>query len=225
MRLYEMFMGPLDRDKPWTDEGIQGVHRFLRRVWALYVAEDGGLHPRVVESGGAKSMVKELHKTIKLVTRDLDNMLFNTAIARMMEFVNAAVKVETIDRAVLEKFILLAAPFAPHLAEEVWERLGHGNTLAYEAWPVHDEALLFEDTVEIPVQVNGKLRSKIVMPVDADQATVIAAAKADPKIEPLLAGNKILREVFIPRKMVNLVLGYPPGHSPSLPPQGPSTLI
>ena len=132
MRLYEMFMGPLDRDKPWTDEGVQGVHRFLKRAWGLFIEHtSGAIHPRIVKSGGDPAMVKDLHKTIKAVSHDIEGLLFNTAIARMMEFVNAALKVESIDKAVAEEFVLLLAPFAPHLAEEVWQRLGHGESLAY----------------------------------------------------------------------------------------------
>ncbi|MBI2434246.1 MAG: leucine--tRNA ligase [Candidatus Hydrogenedentes bacterium] len=128
MRLYEMFMGPLDRDKPWTDEGIQGVHRFLKRVWALFVAEDGGLQPKIAESGGDPALVKVLHKTIKAITQNIEDLYFNTAIARMMEFVNAATKAERIDRSVMEQFVLLLAPFAPHVAEEIWSRLGHATS-------------------------------------------------------------------------------------------------
>jgi leucyl-tRNA synthetase len=205
MRLYEMFMGPLDRDKPWTDEGVQGVHRFLKRVWGLYLNEDGSLHDRIVDNGGDPSMEKELHKTIKAVTHDLENLLFNTAISRMMEFVNAAMKVQSIDRAVLEHFILLLAPFGPHLAEEIWQRLGNDDSLAYAPWPKHDESLLVEDTVELPVQVMGKLRGKIVVPADADKETVLAAAKADEGVQKYLEGKQIVKEIYVPGKMVNLV--------------------
>jgi len=206
MRLYEMFMGPLDRDKPWTEEGVQGVHRFLRRVWALFVTEEGTLHSRIVDNGGDENMVRELHKIVKAITNDIENMSFNTAIARMMEFVNAAMKVPAIDRAVMEPFVLLLAPFAPHIAEELWALLGHSTTLAYEPWPGYDEALLVEDTVEIPVQVLGKLRGKIVMPADANKAAILEAAKADPKVQPHLEGKTIVKEIYVPGKMVNLVI-------------------
>lgn len=206
MRLYEMFMGPLDRDKPWTDEGIQGVHRFLRRVWALFITEDGALHPRIVENGGDAAMVRELHKTIKAVGHDIEHLQFNTAIARMMEFLNAALKVEGIDRNVMEQFILVLSPFAPHLAEELWERFGHSNTLAYEPWPQYDPALLVEDTLEVPVQINGKLRGKVVVPANSDKETILAAAKADEKVAPHLEGKTIVKEIYVPGKMVNLVI-------------------
>ena len=206
MRLYEMFMGPLDRDKPWSDEGIQGVHRFLKRVWSLYIAEDGTLSPRIVDSGGDESVHVVLHKTIKAVTHDIDHLLFNTAISRMMEFVNAATKAKKVEKAWMESFALILAPFAPHMAEELWDRLGHGDTLAYEPWPEHDESLLKEDTVEIPVQVNGKVRARIVVSVDAAQEAMLQAAKAEEKVIKHLEGKSIIKEIVIPGKMVNLVV-------------------
>ncbi len=207
MRLYEMFMGPLDRDKPWTDEGVQGVHRFLKRVWSLFIDHNSGdLHERIVETGGDASMVKELHKTIKAVSHDIEGMLFNTAIARMMEFVNAAMKVKTIDRAVMEQFLLLLAPYAPHMGEELWQRLGHGDTLAYAAWPEWDESLLVENTITLPVQVNGKPRDTIEVAADADKDTILAAAKAAPKAQGSLEGKTVVKEIYVPGKIVNLVV-------------------
>lgn len=206
IRLYEMFMGPLDREKPWTDEGVQGVHRFLRRVWSLFIAEDGGLHSRVVASGGDPALVKELHRTVKAVTQNIESLMFNTAIARMMEFVNAALKAPAVDREVLEGFVLVLSPFAPHLAEELWERLGHTGTLAYTPWPTWDESLLVENVLEVPVQVQGKLRGKVEVPADADAATVLQMAKEDPKVAPHLEGKTIVKEIYIPGKMVNLVV-------------------
>ncbi len=205
LRLYEMFMGPLDRDKPWTDEGVQGVHRFLKRVWAMFVTEDGGMHPKIVASGGDVAMEKVLHKTIKAVTSDLDGLLFNTAIARMMEFVNAASKAQQIDNSVMERFVLLLAPFAPHIAEELWARLGHGESLAYAPWPEWDEALLVEDSIEIPVQVNGKLRGRITVPKDADKAAILEAAKAEDHVQQFLDGKNLVKEIYVPGKLVNLV--------------------
>ncbi|NLV45337.1 MAG: leucine--tRNA ligase [Candidatus Hydrogenedentes bacterium] len=206
MRLYEMFMGPLDRDKPWTDEGVQGVFRFLRRVWSLFVAEDGELSGRLREAVDDLDITRELHRTIKAVTQDIESMSFNTAIARMMEFVNGAMKAEALDKAGMGQFVLLLAPFAPHLAEELWSLLGHAGTLAYEPWPTYDEALLVENTLEIPVQVLGKLRGKITVPADADKDTILQAAKADPKVLPYIEGKTIVKEIYVPGKMVNLVV-------------------
>ncbi len=206
MRLYEMFMGPLDREKPWTDEGIQGVFRFIRRVWALFIGDDGGLHPRIVPAGGDPAMLKLLHKTVKAVSHDIEHMLFNTAIARMMEFLNAANKVEVIDQHVMEQFVLVLSPFAPHMAEELWSRLGHGNTLAYEPWPLFDESFLNEDCMEIPVQVSGKVRGVVTVAADAGKDTVIAAAKADAKIAKHLEGKTVVKEIYVPGKMMNLIV-------------------
>jgi leucyl-tRNA synthetase len=206
MRLYEMFMGPLDRDKPWTDEGIQGVNRFLKRVWSLFIAEDGALHPHIVHGAGDVSVVRILHHTMKEVTNNIESLLFNTAIARMMEFVNAAMKVQSIDRDVMETFVLVLSPFAPHMAEELWSRFGHPNTLAYQPWPQYDEALLVEDTIEIPVQVNGKLRAVIRVPADADKDAILAAAKAEPKVAQHIQGKSIVKEVFVPGKLANIVV-------------------
>ncbi|MBI5092477.1 MAG: class I tRNA ligase family protein [Candidatus Hydrogenedentes bacterium] len=151
-------------------------------------------------------MVKALHRTLKAVTHDIDNMLFNTAISRMMEFVNAAYKAERIDRSVAGPFVLALSPFAPHLAEELWERLGNKTSLAYEPWPKHNEALLEEDTIEIPVQVNGKLRGVVSVAKDAAREAVLASAKADAKIVVHLEGKTIVKEVFVPGKLLNFVV-------------------
>ena len=206
MRLYEMFMGPLDRDKPWTDEGVQGVNRFLRRAWGLFITEDNALQVRLQASSSSDELTKVLHKTIKAVTHDIENYLFNTAIARMMEFVNAALKEDSLVQSDAEAFVLLLAPFAPHMAEELWERLGHSNTLAYAPWPSYDESLLVENSIEMPVQVNGKMRGRITVPADADQATISEIAKADEKVAPNLEGKTVVKEIIIPGKMVNLVV-------------------
>lgn len=206
MRLYEMFMGPLDRDKPWTDEGVQGVHRFIKRVWTLFIGDDGDIHPRIVESGGDPSIPRILHRTIKNVSADLENLQFNTAIARMMEFVNAAMKIQAIEKAWAEPFILILSAFAPHIAEEIWQRLGHAGTLAYEPWPAYDESLLVEETIDIPVQVNGKLRTVVTVPAVADKDTILALAKADPKVVQQTEGKKIVKEIYVPGKLLNLVV-------------------
>ncbi len=206
MRLYEMFMGPLDRDKPWTDEGVQGVNRFLRRVWSLFIDDDGALQSRIVPEGGDAALLRVLHATIKAVTTDIEHMQFNTAISRMMEFVNAALKVERIERDWLERFVLLLSPFAPHLAEELWHRLGHGATLAYEPWPQYDEKYLEEDEIDVPVQVNGKLRGVVRVAKTASKDEVLAAAKSDPKVQAHIEGKTLVKEVFVPGRLVNMVV-------------------
>src|SRR5262249_41164466 len=151
---------------------------------------------------------RTLHKTIAAVTKDLDHLDFNTAIARMMEFTNFFTKETTRPKEAMEKFVLLLSPFAPHVAEELWQALGHAKTLAYEPWPSVDERFLKEDTVEIPVQINGKLRGKITVPAAAanDQAALEAAAKADPKVAELLTGKTIVKAVIVPGRLVNFVI-------------------
>jgi len=206
MRLYEMFMGPLDRDKPWVDEGVQGVNRFLRRVWTLFINEQDAISEKIVKSGGDEAAHKSIHKTIKAVAEDIEALRFNTAIARMMEFVNDASKAEKLNRDWMEKFVLVLAPFAPHMAEELWRRMGHDDTLAYEPWPEYDETLLVEDTVEIPVQVNGKMRGKVTVPKDADESEVLTAAKADGNVRTHLEGKNLVKEIFVPGRMVNFVV-------------------
>ena len=206
MRLYEMFMGPLDREKPWTEEGVQGAHRFIRRVWSLFVDESGAVHRRVVESGGDPALEKVLHQTIKAVTHDIEHLLFNTAISRMMEFVNAAMKAEQINKDWVEQFVLILSPFAPHMGEELWERLGHRNTLAYEVWPKYDEALLVEDVIEIPVQVNGKLRGKVVVPAGTPEQAVREQALAEENVRRFIAGKTVAKVVYVPGRLVNVVV-------------------
>jgi len=206
MRMYEMFMGPLDRDKPWTDEGVQGVNRFLKRAWFLFMTDEGELSPKIQDNGGSDELEKKLHQTIKAVTHDIENLQFNTGIARMMEFVNDANKADVINKDWAKKFVLILSPFAPHIGEELWQKLGNGDTLAYHAWPSYDESLLVEDTIEIPVQVNGKLRGRVSVAAGADQAAMLEAAKADPKVAENIDGKTIVKEIAVPGKMVNLVV-------------------
>jgi len=206
MRMYEMFMGPLDRDKPWTDEGIQGVYRFLRRIWSLFIDENGAISSRFVNSGGDSTLEKELHKTIKSVSEDIENLQFNTAIAKMMEFINSANKTDKIDKHIGEKFILILSPFAPHIAEEIWQRLGHNQTLAYEPWPEYDKDLIKEDTIEIPIQVNGKLRGKITISVNSSDKEILEQARKEEKILPHLSGKQIIKEIYVPGKLINFVV-------------------
>jgi len=169
-------------------------------------AEETRLNTAVVEIEPTVEQNRVLHKTIQAVTRDIEQMSFNTAIARMMEFTNYFFKVPARPKVVLERFVQLLSPFAPHLAEELWQQLGHARTLAYEPWPEFDEALLKEDTIEIPVQINGKLRGRIVVAAGADRAAMEAAARADQKIAELLSGKTIVKTILVPAKMVNFVV-------------------
>lgn len=209
LRLYEMFMGPLEATKPWSMAGVSGVRSFLDRVWRLMVddrIDDLQLLEAVQDVEPTDDQLRLLHKTIKQVTYDLDHMQFNTSIARMMEFTNFFTKEKVRPRSVMEKFVLLLSPLAPHIAEELWHLLGNKQTLAYEPWPTFDDALTRDAEVEIPVQILGKLRSKVLVPAGSDQETLVAAAKADPRIIELLTGKEIVKTIVVPGKLINFVV-------------------
>jgi leucyl-tRNA synthetase len=233
-RLYEMFMGPLQDTKPWNTRGVEGVYRFLGRVWRLFVDEKSEtayeqaettkaqsheelldlilLDGAIAEMDATPAQLKTLHACIKKVTEDLDGMRFNTAISAMMVFINEAMTWQTKPVSVMKTFLQLLAPFAPHLAEELWARLHStfGQTapsLAYAPWPKFDAALLVESEMEMPVQVNGKFRDTIKVAVDADNATIEAAAKASEKVQQFIAGKAVKKVIIVPKRMVNLIVG------------------
>ncbi len=233
-RLYEMFMGPLQDTKPWNTRGVEGVYRFLGRVWRLFVDEQSEtefeqaettaetprrgellnlikLHAAIKDVPPTPAQLKTLHACIKKVTEDLDGMRFNTAISAMMVFVNEAMTWETKPMSVLRTFLQLLAPFAPHLTEELWAKLATFNlqpstSLAYSPWPKHDPALLVESEIEIPVSVNGKMRDVIKVTADADNATLEAVAKSSEKVKAFLEGKAIKKIIVVPKKMVNIVV-------------------
>ena len=234
LRLYEMFMGPLEMVKPWSTKGVEGVYRFLGRVWRLFVDEqsetafeqaltaspDKGaalldeikLNAAIQDVEPTPAQLKTLHAAIKKVTEDLDGLRFNTAISALMVFINEAMTWDVKPRAVLRDFLILLQPFAPHLAEELFSRLNTGlssqpKTLAYVPWPKFDPALLVDNTLEIPVQVNGKLRDKVVVPAAATQTEVETAALAAEKVKPFLEGKTIKKIVVVPKRLVNIVVG------------------
>ncbi|HUI07135.1 MAG TPA: leucine--tRNA ligase [Verrucomicrobiae bacterium] len=202
-RMYEMFMGPLEATKPWSTEGLQGVYRFLGRVWRLYCGEDGKL--LVNDSAPDPKLLKALHQTIKKVGADTDTLNFNTAIAQMMIFVNEVTAQESRSRQLLEPFALLLAPYAPHLAEELWGKLGHTQSLAYEPWPRYDSTLLVEESVTIVLQINGKLRDRVAVPANASQPDLEKLALANPRVQEFLAGKSVKKVVVVPGKLVNVV--------------------
>jgi leucyl-tRNA synthetase len=209
LRLYEMFMGPLEATKPWSTAGVGGVRGFLDRCWRLVVDEraDGvTLAPQVVDDEATPEQLRELHRMIDKVSKDIPALSFNTAIARMMEFVNFCTPLDRRPRTILEPFVTVLAPFAPHLAEELWEVLGRPAPVSLAPWPAADDRWLRDDTVEIPVQVQGKLRSRVLVPADADVEAIKAAAAADPRIAELLAGREIAKVVAVPGRLVNFVL-------------------
>jgi len=206
VRLYEMFMGPLEASKPWSPKSVEGVSRFLDRVWRLMIDEEGRLHAAVTAEAPGEPQLRLLHRTIRKVTGDLDTLAFNTAIAQMMEFVNEMTPLERRSRQLLEPFVLLLAPFAPHLAEELWSKLGKKESLAYEPWPAWDPALVVEDRVTIAVQVNGKLRATLELPRDIDEAAAQRSALADQRVRRHLDGAELRKVIFVPNKLLNLVV-------------------
>jgi leucyl-tRNA synthetase len=210
LRLYEMFMGPLEASKPWSMEGVNGVRGFLERAWRLIVndrSETVELNAAVQNIEATPEQLRVLHRTIRDVTNDIEKLSLNTAIAKMMEFTNFFTKEDRRPREAMDKFVLVLSPFAPHLAEELWQILGHAKSLAYEPWPTFDEARIKEDTVEVPVQILGKLRSRIVVPADSTAATLEAAARADARIQELLVGKTVVKVIIPPgNKLVNFVV-------------------
>ena len=242
-RLYEMFLGPLEMVKPWSTRGVEGVYRFLGRVWRLFVDEKSGtdfeqaettspgggelldlikLDAAIREVAATPAQLKTLHACVKKVTEDLDGLRFNTAISALMVFVNEAIAWETRPLSVLRDFLILLQPFAPHLAEELWQKLSTvhgaqpasrtvdrglrtGDSLSYAPWPKFDPALLLESEIEIPVQVNGKLRDVIKVPANAGNAQIEAAARASEKVQMFLAGKTIRKVIIVPKKMANIV--------------------
>jgi leucyl-tRNA synthetase len=209
MRLYELFMGPLEDGVEWETSGVAGTRRFLDRAWRVMVEpETGGLSGKVSEDAGTdnRDLERQLHAAIKKVTQSVTDLKFNTAISELMKFINEATKATHVPRAWFESFVKILSPFAPHVAEELWQRLGHRTTIAYQPWPVHDESKLATDTIKIAVQIGGKLRGEIDVPADASQESILAAAKADEKVAALIAGKAIKKEIYVKGRLVNLVV-------------------
>ncbi|MBN1845772.1 MAG: leucine--tRNA ligase [Sedimentisphaerales bacterium] len=204
-RMYEMFMGPLEASKPWNTNDVPGIQRFLQRLWRLIVAEDGCLHPAIGDAEPDAASLRLLHKTIKKVTADIETLSLNTAISQMMIFLNEYSKAAARSRWVLESYVLLLSPFAPHIAEELWRRLGHETTLAYEPWPVFDEELTRDPEVELAVQINGKVRDRIVVPADSDEESIRRTVLALAKIQEQLAQKTVRQVIVIPNRLVNIV--------------------
>ena len=206
-RLYEMFMGPLEAVKPWSSRGVEGTFRFLNRTWRLLVGEtESGVHDRVVEEKPTPEQLRVLHGTIKKVSDDIEHLRFNTAIAAMMEFVNAAHKWDEVPRAIAVPFVQILNPFAPHMAEELWERLGELDSLSYSEWPDADEQFLVAATLELAVQVNGKLRGNITVDAEADKAVILQAAKTEENVSRHIEGKTLVKEIYVPGRIVNFVV-------------------
>jgi leucyl-tRNA synthetase len=207
LRMYEMFMGPLEAMKPWSSKSVEGITRFLDRVWRLYVNEDGG--SALTNDAAPPESLRVLHKTIRKVGEDVAALKFNTAIAQMMVFVNEVNPLATRPRELLVPFVKVIAPFAPHLAEELWRRLGHPDTIAYEPWPAYDPALCVEDTVTVAIQVNGRLRATLDLPRGSEQAAVQLAALADERVRKFVDAGAIKKVIHVKDKLLNVVVAAP----------------
>jgi leucyl-tRNA synthetase len=213
-RCYEMFMGPLEQMKPWSTRGVEGVARFLARVWRLLMTENQAgewqLSKKIKAVDATKPQQKLLHATIKKVTEDIESFSFNTAISQMMIFVNAFTNVETIPLLAMRTFLILLNPFAPHISSELWERLAEfgdaRGDVSQQSWPAYDERLLIEDEVEIVIQINGKLRDRMKMPIVATEEELKAVALSNPKVQDRIAGKAVRKVIVVPKKLVNIVV-------------------
>ena len=205
LRLYEMYLGPLEQSKPWNTRDIVGVNRFLRRFWRTMVDETTG-ELKIVDGLPDEQTLKLLHRTIQRVTDDLERMSFNTAIAALIELNAVVSKSDEVPRSVADAMVLMLAPMAPHIAEELWHRLGHDATIAYEPWPQADPEMLREDTVTIGVQVNGKLRGSITIARDAEKDAVLEMARNEQNVSRYLESGTLRKEIYVPGKIVNLVV-------------------
>lgn len=200
LRLYEMFMGPLEVSKPWSHQGVEGAKRFLNRVWAFFTEESNLTDAPVPE------LEKVYHRTVKKVTEDFEKLAFNTAISQMMIFVNAVYKAGKCPKNYAEGLIKMLSCICPHIGEEIWSIFGHEDTIAYEKWPVYDESKTVDSAVEIVVQVNGKVKARLTIAVDEAKEDIIAKAKADSAIAALMEGKNIVKEIYVPNKLVNIVV-------------------
>jgi leucyl-tRNA synthetase len=200
LRLYEMFMGPLEVSKPWSDQGVEGARRFINRVWAFFSNSDNIL------DGADDTLKKVYHQTIKKVSDDFEQLGFNTAISQMMIFMNAAYKAGKCPKEYAEGFIKMFSCICPHVGEELWEILGHDHTIAYEPWPVFDPSAVVENTVTIGVQINGKVKGTVELAVDEESASALAKAKEIPAVAAAIAGKTIVKEIYVKGKIVNIVV-------------------
>jgi leucyl-tRNA synthetase len=201
-----MFLGPLDAMKPWNSRGIEGVHRFLQKAWRVFIGEDGKVNPNLTNEPESTELSKLLHETIKKVGEDIEALRFNTAISQMMIFVNALQKAPKVSVSTGLAFCQLLAPFAPHIGEELWSRLGGQGTAMEAAWPQFDPAKLVSDTVRLVFQVNGKHRADEQVPVGLPEAGAVELARAHPKVNPYLEGKNLVRVIYVPGRILNLVV-------------------
>ncbi|MCR5406635.1 MAG: leucine--tRNA ligase [Lachnospiraceae bacterium] len=200
LRLYEMFMGPLEVSKPWSQQGVEGARRFINRVWTFFTTTEN------ISSESVPALDKIYHKTVKKITDDFEKLAFNTAISQMMIFVNAVYKEGKCPKEYADSFIKMLSCICPHVGEEIWEKLGHDDTLAYEPWPSYDEAMCKDDTVEIGVQINGKVRATVEIAVDEDKDSALDKAKKLEAVAKAMEGKSVVKEIYVPGKIINIVV-------------------
>jgi leucyl-tRNA synthetase len=208
LRMYLMFLGPLEAMKPWSSAGIEGVHRFLRKAFRLVVGQDGNISSKVVDGPETNPETEKLlHATIKKVGEDLEGLHYNTAISALMILLNQMASADSVSRSTAIDFVKLLAPLAPHICEELWARLGGAGLVDFAPWPTYDERKLVASTIKMAVQVNGKLRAELELPAEVSQADAIAAARENEKVKPHLEGKTIRKEIFVKGRLINLVVG------------------
>ena len=205
MRLYEMFMGPLDKAKPWQTKGLQGCSRFINKLWNKVCSSDG-LSENITSDTAESETIKLKHQTIKKVSDDIENLRFNTAISQMMIFTNHLKTLKSINREILQTFAQLLAPFIPHTAEDIWQRLGNENSITFEQWPEYDEELAKENIISIAIQVNGKLRANIEIDANTEKGDVLQLAKENDRIDNYIGGKELIKEIYVPGRLINFVV-------------------
>ncbi|MBN3525857.1 leucine--tRNA ligase [Paenibacillus apiarius] len=207
LRMYEMFMGPLEVTKPWNTNGVEGMFRFLNRIWRLFVNEEDQLNSKIVDGNANDAFLRTWHKTVKKVTEDMENLRFNTAISQLMIFINEAYKTDVLPRQAMENFVQMLSPLAPHIAEELWQRLGHKESITYVSWPTYDEALTVDAEVEIVIQVNGKIAERMKVAADADEAAMQEKAMSLQSVQNAIAGKTVRKVIAVKGRLVNIVVG------------------
>ncbi|MCO0598313.1 leucine--tRNA ligase [Peribacillus butanolivorans] len=205
LRMYEMFMGPLDASIAWSTNGLDGSRRFLDRIWRLLISEDGTITDKIADTDDSGKLEKVYHQTVKKVTENYEELKFNTAISQLMVFINDAYKADSLPKVYIEGFVKLLAPVAPHIAEELWSKLGHSESITYGTWPAFDEAKLVDNEVEIVIQINGKVKAKLMVPTDTTKEKLEEIAMGDDSIKEQIDGKTIRKVIAVPGKLVNIV--------------------
>jgi leucyl-tRNA synthetase len=206
LRVYEMFMGPIERPKPWSTQGLAGINRFLNRIWRLFIEEDGTLTDKITDDHASGQNVKVYHETVKILTEHIESCRFNTAISQLMVFINECYKEKTLNRSFMNGFVKLLSPFAPHLAEELWEKMGNTDELTYSSWPEYEEKYLIEATIDYPVQINGKVRTVITVPKNISRGDLEAVVFENDRVQKYTAGKPIRKFIVVPEKIITIVI-------------------